>query len=277
MTQHVFDQFRLTDQVVIITGGCGLLGQEYARAVGQAGGHAVIADVRGEQAAQVAAQVSAETGSTASGVQVDISDKPSVQAMVATVLDRFGRIDGLVNNAAVNPEFGGAEGRQFTADFESYPLEMWNQSVAVNLTGMFLCTQAVVPAMLRQGHGVIVNIASTYSLVAPDQRLYEQDDPDAARTFKPVDYPVTKTAVIGFTKYLAAYYGAQNIRVNTLTPHGVFNNHDEAFMRRYNARTPLGRMSRRDEYNAALLFLLSAASSYMTGNNLIIDGGWTAW
>jgi 2-deoxy-D-gluconate 3-dehydrogenase len=277
MNKNVFEQFRLEDQVIIITGGCGLLGQEYALTVGQAGGHAVIADLRGPQAAKVAEKVSAETGTPALGVQVDISDKPSVQALVAMVLDRFGRIDGLVNNAAVNPEFGGEEGRQFTADFESYPLEMWNQSVAVNLTGMFLCTQAVVPAMLRQRKGVIVNIASTYSLVAPDQRLYEQDDPDALRTFKPVDYPVTKTAVIGFTKYLAAYYGDKNIRVNTLTPHGVYNDHDDAFMRRYNARTPLGRMSRRDEYNAALLFLLSDASSYMTGNNLIIDGGWTAW
>ena len=142
---------------------------------------------------------------------------------------------------------------------------------------MFLCTQAVAPTMLAQGRGVVVNICSTYGLVGPDQRLYEHDDPAAAPAFKPVSYSVTKSAAIGLTRYLAAYWGGKGIRVNSLTPGGVFNGHSDEFVRRYAARTPLGRMAARHEYTGALLFLLSDASSYMTGSNLVVDGGWTAW
>jgi 2-deoxy-D-gluconate 3-dehydrogenase len=161
--------------------------------------------------------------------------------------------------------------------FENYPVEMFNQSLAVNVTGMFLCAQAVAPIMLGQGRGSIVNVSSTYGLVGPDQRLYERDDPDAPKTIKPVDYSVTKAAVIGLTHYLSAYFMGKNIRVNTLTPGGVYNQHDNEFTRRYSARTTLGRMADKTEYSAGLIYLLSDASSYMTGANLVVDGGWTAW
>lgn len=273
----ILDQFKLKDRVVIVTGGVGLLGQEYAVALGQAGAHVVAADLDDEAARQVAAAVTEETEVQALGLQTDVTDKASVTRLVQQTLTTFGRIDGLVNNAAVNPKFEGDQAKSHTNAFEEYPLELWNQSLAVNVTGMFLCAQAVAPTMVAQKRGSIVNISSTYGLVGPDQRLYQKNDPQAPKMYKPVDYSVTKSAVLGFTRYLAAYWGDKNIRVNVLTPGGVFNDHDEDFERRYSARTPLGRMAHKSEYCSALVFLLSDASSYMTGSNLVIDGGWTAW
>jgi 2-deoxy-D-gluconate 3-dehydrogenase len=159
--------------------------------------------------------------------------------------------------------------------FEDYPLDAWNQAVAVNLTGAFLCAQALAPALLASGRGAIVNVASTYGLVGPDQRLY--DDGLGVHRVKPPTYSATKAALVGLTKYLAAYYGGRGLRANALVPGGVYAGHDDGFVRRYAARTPLGRMARRDEYCGALQFLLSDAASYMTGACLVVDGGWTAW
>lgn len=279
------NQFDLGGRAVIVTGGAGLLGREYARALVEAGANAVVADVNEEAARSVAAAINAESNSggreaaagRALGLRVDVSDRSSVRQLVARTLDEFGRVDGLVNNAALDPKFDHGEESKHTFAFEDYPVELWNRSLQVNVTGMFLCAQAVAPAMLRQERGVIVNISSIYGLVGPDQRLYERDDRAAPRTFKPVDYSVTKSAVLGFTRYLAAYFADRGVRANTLTLGGVYNNHDAEFVRRYSDRAPLGRMAARDEYCASLLFLLSDASSYMTGSNLVVDGGWTAW
>jgi 2-deoxy-D-gluconate 3-dehydrogenase len=160
--------------------------------------------------------------------------------------------------------------------FEDFPLSEWNAALNVNLTGMFLVTQACVKPILERGNsGSIINVCSTYGLNGPDQRLYVKDGKRVA--FKPVYYSVTKAGVLGFTRYLAAYYAGSDIRVNALTPGGVFNQHEEYFVSNYSARTILGRMARADEMNGALLFLASDASSYMTGGNLVVDGGWTAW
>ncbi|NDJ62408.1 MAG: SDR family oxidoreductase [Chloroflexi bacterium] len=274
---HALDQFKLDGRVVIVTGGAGLLGEQYVWALAQAGAHAVAADLDCTRAEQLADAVSAQTGVKALGIQVDVADPASVSNLMQATLATFGRVDGLVNNAAIDPKFDSTSSAQHTATFENYPLTLWNQSLAVNVTGMFLCAQAVAPTMLAQKSGVIVNVASTYGIVGPDQRLYERDDPGSPRTFKPVAYSVTKSAILGLTRYLAAYWAEQGIRVNTLTPGGVFNDHDDEFVRRYSARTILGRMAEKSEYTGALLFLLSDASSYMTGSNLIVDGGWTAW
>ena len=211
------------------------------------------------------------------GFQVDVTDKESVARLVRQTLDEFGHIDGLVNNAAIDPKFDQQNAGHHTQGFEDFPLDLWDQSLAVNLTGMFLCAQAVAPVMLAREQGVIVNVSSIYGVVGPDQRLYERDDEKTPPVFKPVTYSVTKSAVFGFTKYLATYWAGRGIRVNTLTLGGVFNDHDLEFVRRYSERTPLRRMAHRSEYCEALLFLLSEASSYMTGSNLVIDGGWTAW
>lgn len=271
------DLFDLSGKVAIVTGGAGMLGREYCRAFAEASAHVVVADLRGGDAKDYAHQISSETHPKAIGIETDVTDKISVESMITRTLDEFGRIDILVNNAALDPKFDTKHASEHTNTFEDYPLELWNESVAVDLTGMFLCSQAVARPMLEQKSGVIINICSTYGVVGPDQRLYERDDPTQQRTYKPITYSVTKSAVLGLTRYLATYWSGKNIRVNALTLGGVFNEHDEEFVRRYSYRTPLGRMAEKSEYCGALLFVASDAASYMTGANLVVDGGWTAW
>jgi NAD(P)-dependent dehydrogenase (short-subunit alcohol dehydrogenase family) len=270
--------FRLDGRVALVTGGAGLLGRRYCEALLEAGGRVVIGDLDGPRAEALAAELSAEA---ALGVALDVADEVSVQAVVDAAVGRFGRLDILVNNAALTVRGGSERLRpeDYFAPFERYPRAVWDQALSVNLTGMMLCAQAAGRQMLAQGGGVVVNISSTYGVVAPDQRLYEGvKSPYAETGFNtPVSYAVTKTAVLGLTRYLATYWGRDNIRVNALTPHGVWDNHDDSFVRNFVYRSPLGRMARNDEYRGALLFLVSDASSYMTGANLIVDGGWSAW
>jgi len=268
--------FDVSGRTVIVTGGAGLLGREYGRALVTAGASVVLADINQDHVASVAADLRGESG-TAIGIGVDVTNEASVAQLVRTTYDRFGRIDGLVNNAAINPAVGGERATDFDLPFEQSSLDLWNRTLAVNLTGMFLCAREVAPILLAQRSGVIINVSSTYGLVGPDQRLYEAETPGGPRGYKPVAYSVTKSGVIGFTRYLAAYWAGTGVRVNTLTPGGVYHDQPDEFVRRYSARTPLGRMADRHEYSAALLFLLSDASSYMTGSNLVADGGWTAW
>lgn len=267
----------LAKHVVIVTGGEGLLGREYVAALCDAGADVVVADLASPEATEAGSDSSTNRAGSVTRVPADVTSEASVAGLVATVMARFGRIDGLVNNAAINPAFDAHRPGPHRHRFEDFPLVEWRAALDVNLTGMFLCARAVAPIMLTQGSGVIVNVSSTYGLVGPDQRLYVSDDPDAPPEFKPVTYSVTKSAAVGFTRYLATYFAGTGIRVNTLTPGGVFNGHPLEFVRRYAERTPLGRMAERHEYNAALVFLLSNASSYMTGANLVVDGGWTAW
>jgi NAD(P)-dependent dehydrogenase (short-subunit alcohol dehydrogenase family) len=267
--------FHLDDRVVVITGGAGLLGQTYGMALGRAGAHAVLADIDGDQAIELAGEITDATDQRALGLRVDVSDRDSVERMVRLTMENFGRIDGLVNNAAIDPKFDSDSAGQHASRFEDLPVETWRRALDVNITGMFLCAQAVAPVMLEQEAGVIINVSSTYGIVGPDQRLYQR--PGQPPEFKPVTYTVSKAAAIGLTRYLSTYFAGSGIRVNTLTPGGVFAGHDDEFVERYSAKTVLGRMADRDEIANALLFLLSEASSYMTGANLVVDGGWTAW
>ncbi len=282
--------FSLTNRVALVTGGVGLLGTEFCRTLAEAGASVVIADVDGD-AARALADSLAQSGFSALGVPTDVTSADSVHRAVDSALRAFGRLDILVNSAALDPKVReqGIENREqasspdsqplisdpLSTPFEDYPLELWQQALDVNLTGAMLCCQAAVRPMLAQGGGVIVNIASIYGLAAPDQRLYQREG--APPRFKPAYYTVTKAGLLGLTKYLAAYYAGKNIRVNALTPGGVFNNQDDEFVRKYSARAVLGRMAEKDEMNGALLFLASDASRYMTGANLIVDGGWTVW
>jgi len=272
------EKFDLTGRVAVVTGGIGLLGTEFCRTLAEAGAAVAVVDLNQEKCAATAAELSG-AGHKALGIATDITNPASVNAMVEQVIAHFGRLDVLVNSAALDPKFdpqavskGIAPGK-----FEEYPLEQWNAALNVNLTGTFLVTQACVKQMIAQGKkGSIINICSTYGLNGPDQRIYRKPD-GSQPAFKPVYYTVTKAGIVGFTKYLAAYYMETEIRVNMLTPGGVYNNHDETFVKNYSAKTILGRMAHKDEMNGALLFLASDASSYMTGNNVVVDGGWTAW
>ncbi len=266
--------FDLSGRVAIVTGAAGLLGQEFSRTLAQAGAHVVVADLNKEAAEKVAADISI-TGGKALAVLTDVTKPSSVNAMVQAALKAYGRLDILVNSAALDPKVAKQGDSSLASAFEDYPLDAWNDALGVNLTGMFLCCQAAAKPMLERGGGVIVNICSIYGLVGPDQRIYQREG--QSPQYKPVAYSVTKAGVLGLTKYLATYYAGKNIRVNTLTPGGVRNDQDEEFVKAYSARAVLGRMAEKDEMNGALLFLASDASSYMTGANLVVDGGWTAW
>lgn len=267
--------FSLDNRTAIITGGAGLLGRQFCRTLVEAGAKVVVVDIAEDAVNEVVAELT-EAGFQALGAPTDITQPQAVQHMVERALERFGSVDILVNSAALDPKFDPDQISQQGANaFEDFPLAAWQQALDVNLTGTFLVTQAAVKPMLAQGKGSIINLCSMYGVVAPDQALYQREGQPPQ--FKPVTYTTTKAGIEGFTKYLAAYYAGKEIRVNALTPGGVFNNHDEEFTQRYAKRVPMGRMAHPDEMNGAVLFLASDASSYMTGANLIVDGGWTAW
>ena len=276
-SSNTLDLFDLSARVAIVTGGGGLLGAEFARTLAEAGAAVVIADLDLETASLTAGEIR-RGGGQCLAVQADVTKPDSVQKMVTATLQAFGRLDVLVNSAALDPKYDPQaldSAQAGSGSFENFPLDAWNQALAVNLTGMFLCCQAAVQPMLAQGRGVIVNLCSIYGMVGPDQRLYQR--PGEPAQYKPVYYSVTKAGVLGLTRYLAAYYAGKNIRVNALTPGGVYNGHDPDFVQAYSARAVLGRMAQKDEMNGAVLFLASDASAYMTGANLVVDGGWTTW
>ena len=263
--------FSLDGRVCVVTGGLGLLGSEMCRALATAGATVVVTDLDHDACVGGATALSP----LALGHGADITDPDSLLALRDAILARFGRIDALINNAAINDHFEpGAAARD--SRMESYPLALWKRSLDANVTGTFLCSQILGAPMAAAGRGSIINIASTYGLVAPDQRLYRR--PDGSQPFyKSPAYPTTKAAVLGFTRYLAAYWGPAGVRVNALSPGGVDNGQDAYFVEAYAARTPLGRMAAPGDYAGAIVFLASDASSYMTGANLVVDGGWTAW
>ena len=271
------EKFDLAGRVAVVTGGVGLLGAEFCRTLAEAGAAVAVVDLNASASQQIADTLT-KNGHRAISITADITSLDSVKVMVEKTVSTFGRLDILVNSAALDPKFDPDAIQKGIAPgaFEDYPLEQWNAAMNVNLTGTFLVTQACVKQMLAQGKkGSIINICSTYGLNGPDQGIYIKDGERVA--YKPVYYTVTKAGVMGFTKYLAAYYAGTEIRVNALTPGGVFNGHEDYFVKNYSAKTMLGRMANKDEMNGALLFLASDASSYMTGNNLVVDGGWTAW
>lgn len=292
--------FSLAGRVAVVTGAAGLLGRRHCRALAAAGARVVATDLDPAACEAVAREVAAMTPGApgapgapatpraarrmeAPGAAVaplawaaDITRPESVRALRDAVLERCGAIDVLVNNAALNEKVESPLAAGEVLRFENFPLALWEDSLRVNVTGTFLCCQILGGEMARRGGGSIVNIASTYAIVAPDQALYRQ--PDGTQTFfKSAAYPTTKGAVLALTRFLAAYWGRAGVRVNALSPGGVENGQDAGFVARYSARTPLGRMADPSDYEGALVFLASAASRYMTGANLIVDGGWTAW
>ncbi len=277
MSRHIRELLDLTGRVAIITGGGGLLGRYHAEAIAEAGGVPVLADIYPERAELAADDVRQACGGRAESLFVDVTRKDAVADMLQNVLRQFGRVDILVNNAASNPKVEEADQKEWQR-FEQFPLEQWHSDVAVGLTGVFLCSQVVGGFMAAHGGGVIVNVASTLGLVSPDQRIYRRPGvPNDEQMIKPVTYSAIKGGVINLTRYLATYWAAAHVRVNAISPGGVRNNQDELFLENYSYRVPLGRMAEADEYKGSILFLCSDASSYMTGANLVVDGGWTSW
>jgi NAD(P)-dependent dehydrogenase (short-subunit alcohol dehydrogenase family) len=264
--------FSLREKVAIVAGALGLIGKHHCNALAEAGADVVVCDLNEAECTKFASSLS----NSPSGFSMDITDKKSVQELKSIVLKKYGKIDILVNNAAINDKFENPISALEDSKFENYPVEMFKKSLDVNVTGMFLCSQVIGTEMANKGYGSIINVASTYGIVAPDQSIYKNEKGEQT-FYKSAAYPVTKGAVISFTRFLAAYWGNKGVRVNALSPGGVRDNQEEFFVKNYSARTPLGRMAYPTDYKGALVFLASDASSYMTGANLVVDGGWTAW
>jgi len=273
------ESFDLSGRVYLITGGAGLLGVRHAEAILEANGIPVLNDISEERLSEAVRRMRERYGDRRpmDSVAADITDRGQVESMVARVLAAFGRIDGLVNNAANNPKMTGDAGNR-SSRFEDFPLEQWEADLAVGLRGAFLCAQACGREMASRGGGVMVNVSSDLGLIAPDQRVYlKAGQTEGDQSFKPVTYSVVKGGLVLLTRYLATYWAKHNIRVNTLTPASVYNGQDWELVEQIADRVPLGRMSHPDEFKGALIFLLSDASSYMTGQNLVMDGGRTIW
>lgn len=260
---------RLDGQVALVTGGGGILGRVFCHALVEAGASVAIVDVSREAADSAAAEV----GDACVSFACDVSDPGSVAATVAAVMDRFGRIDVLVNNAATKT----ANVRDFFEPFDSFSLETWREVMSVNVDGMFLMAQAVGREMVRAGRGRVIQTASIYGLVGPDSRIYEGSDYLGGPINTPAVYSASKAAVVGLTRWLATHWADKGIRVNCLVPGGVSSGQNSVFSDRYSERVPMGRMALAEEMAPPLLFLASEASSYVTGQVLAVDGGWTAW
>lgn len=270
--------FSLSGKVIIITGAAGLLGRQHAEAIARAGGIPVLLDIREAAVQALADDISTRFQVPASGWMVDITHEAEVEANCVAVLARHNRIDGLVNNAANNPKVEGNGTKSFSR-LENFPMESWHADLAVGLTGAFICTKFYGTSIAHNLEGgSIVNISSDLGLIAPDQRLYRRPElPDNQQPVKPVTYSVVKTGLIGLTRYTATYWADRNVRCNALCPGGVENSQDHGFLQAVSSRIPLGRLARPDEYHGVMLFLLSSASSYVTGAILSADGGRSTW
>ena len=269
--QSLFD---LSGRVAIVTGGAGMLGYHHGTILAAAGANVILLDLARTSPWIRAEQLQVAHGTECLGLAADITSEESLWQVRDAILDKFGRIDILINNAANNPKVeADPQGKQWSR-LENFPLDVWNADIAVGLTGAFLCSRIFGTEMAKRSRGVIVNVSSDLGVIAPDQRLYRKEGiPDDQQPVKPVTYSVVKTGLIGLTRYLSTYWTAQQIRVNAISPGGVFAGQPEEFTSKLHQLIPMGRMANEDEYEGAILFLCSDASSYMTGHNLIVDGG----
>jgi len=269
--------FDLSGRVAVITGGGGLLGRQHATAIASAGGIPVLWDYNVDSSGLDETSLNSKFGDRASIQKVDVTSEESVKAATEVTFARYGRIDILINNAANNPKMESSAGREFSR-LENFPISQWEEDLNVGLKGAFLCARFIGAVMEKRGSGVIINIASDLAVIAPDQRLYRKEGvPEKEQPVKPVTYSVVKSGLIGLTRYLATYWCDQGVRCNALSPGGVENGQSENFIAKLSSLIPMKRMARHDEYQGALLFLCSDASSYMNGQNLVVDGGRSCW
>ena len=275
MNSNYYD---LTGKTALITGAAGLLGKEHAAALAALGATVVLTDISKDNLQNVAQKLKTEFSEEQ--IQTYVMDVTSITSIksVQEQVNNNGQIDILINNAAIDPKVNADNNLVEVSRFEHFPLSQWNFQLEVGLTGAFLCSQAFGTDMAKRGYGVILNIASDLSIIAPDQRLYQKPElSKVQQPVKPVTYSVIKTALIGLTRYLATYWADQGVRVNALSPGGVYNGQGEEFVTRLTNLIPMGRMADRDEYQGAIQFLCSDASRYMTGQNIAIDGGRSVW
>ncbi|RED44301.1 SDR family oxidoreductase [Aestuariispira insulae] len=263
MSEQVFDPvFNVAGKTVVLTGGCGLIGRAIVEALHQRGAKLVIADVEAADPEAFAASF----GDSCIGVPTDVADANSVAQLLSKTLEHFGQVDVLINNHHAKPK-GFLEGQA-----ENFPEELWDHVLDVNLKGTFLTCRDFGSQMLKQGAGSVINMASTYGVVSSNPALYEDN-----QMGNPVAYSASKGGVIMLTQYLGCYWASRGVRVNCITPHGVWNHHEEAFENRFSAMSPMKRMMKAEEIVGSVLYLASDASSYSTGSNVLVEGGWTAW
>lgn len=275
MTPPADELFGVEGKVVVVTGGLGQLGQQFTRTLVTRGARVAVVDALPAPSTPKELFGDAASEENVLLLQTDVTNRASIGAALETIEARWDSPHGLINAAAIDaPPDAPAE---VNGPFETFPEEAWDRAMDVNTKGVFLCCQVFGGAMAAAGRGSVVQIGSTYGLVSPDQRLYEYRRESGPPFFKPVTYSASKSTLLNLTRYLATYWAPRGVRVNTLSLGGVFNGQDARFVEGYEARVPLARMARADEYNGAIVFLMSEASAYMTGANLVIDGGWTAW
>lgn len=278
-SRSVKEQYNLEGRVCLITGGSGFLGRQFAEALGEMGGIPVLLDISEPALREAKEQVKAFCGRCDAEV-VDVASEASLRTAVDAVKARHGRIDVLINNAALTRYSGDADPDAFFAPFENNDDSVWNAGLKVNLTGVMLCCKVVGPIMVAQEYGSIVNMGSDVGVISPDQRIYEPDPETgyAGMPFNtPIFYSVSKAGVIHLTKHLATLWAKHGVRVNCISPAGVYRDHDPGFVKKLTSRIPMGRMAQVNEYKGAIVFLASDASSFMVGHNLIMDGGRTIW
>jgi NAD(P)-dependent dehydrogenase (short-subunit alcohol dehydrogenase family) len=254
----------LKDKIIVITGGSGLIGSSMCKLYSKQGANIIIADIDINKAAILAAEIKSDSG-LAEEIKLDITDEESVNSFISYVTLKYKKIDVWINNAYPRT-------RDWGIRFEDIPFESWRKNVDMHLNGYFICCQKIAEQMRKQEQGVILNFSSIYGVVGPNFNIYE-----GTEMTMPAAYSAIKGGIVNFTRYLAAYYGKYNIRVNCISPGGVSDNQNENFIKEYNKLTPLGRMAMPDEIAKAALFLISDESSFITGHNLIVDGGWTCW
>ena len=265
--------FDVKHKNIVLTGASGTLGSQYSHFLSAAGANMILVDLDDKKNKMLEKQIVKKYHTKCKSYLADISNKEEIKNVSSKIISEFRTIDGLINNAGFTSTFAKKQTKSYVTSFEEFPLELWNKTLAVNLTGVFLCSQEFGKVMAKRKKGVIINIASHYGLIGADQRIYGKSGLNFSAS-----YAASKAGIVNLTRYLASYWRKKNIRVNTLTPGGVFNrkHHSREFVKKYSERTILNRMANENEYNGAILFLISDASSYMTGGNLVIDGGWTA-
>jgi NAD(P)-dependent dehydrogenase (short-subunit alcohol dehydrogenase family) len=268
------DLFDLTGKIAVVTGAAGIQGTRVTRGLAGFGASIACVDIIGQKAKELAEDIRNEYGVQTIGIECDVSSPVAVSSMIETVRDQLGGIDILHNNAAGKTE----NLEDFFASPEDFKFSAWREIMAINLDGMFLVAQAAGKVMIEQGRGgSIIQTSSTYGILGPDPRIYEGSEYLGHQINTPPAYAASKAGIVGLSKYLATYWAPYGIRVNTLVPGGVESGQNKIFQSNYGNRTPLGRMAHRDEMVGAVIFLASGASSYMTGQEIVVDGGWSAW